>query len=307
MCGIQIHKKQVNNFYIQKKDQNLTDKVEKKGYTLFAKSYFMGHDPSISGKDYLYRGSSLIRGEQIAQFLGAKYNPTEGFENDVRIFIKPKRLDYVDDNSYVDIVDADYLVEPLKNRPNIKVIASLSSGFQFLKERLNNDIFLIPQHHCNFERVKRVRKKVTTGGYISTPSSLAYSVNGKIKKQLKEIGFEYKTYYHYTNRRDVVNFYKQIDFQIIGFFGYFTNDFPFTHPLKIINAASFGIPTIACWKLGYEEFSGNYIPVDTMESLMIEVEKLKDKKYYDSWANKIVKAAEKYHIEKIAEKYKKLK
>lgn len=288
----------------QKKDKYHTNKVD---ISFFAKPYFLGHDPNISDKDYLHRGSSLIRGEQIAKFLVAKYNPTEGFKNDVLIFIKPKRLDYVKDNAYIDIVDADYLVEPLRNRPKIKVIASLSSSFQFLKKRLKNKIVLIPQHHCNFERIKRTRKEFTTGGYISTPSSLAYLVNEKIKKELAKIRLKFITCYNYTSRQDVVNFYKQIDFQVIGFFGYFNNDNPFTHPLKIINAASFGIPTVACWKLGYEEFASNYIPVDTMKSLIIEVEKLKYKKYYNNLANKIIKKAEDYHIERIAEKYKKLK
>jgi len=248
------------------------------GISFFTRPYYYGHNPLISSEDYILRASSYIRGKQMAKFLGGKYNPHEGFEKDVCIYIKPLNLDRVQDGAYVDVVDADYLVQHLKNRPKVKVIASLSSGYKFLKDNLTNDIFLIPQHHCNFERVKRTRTKITTGGYISTPSSLAYRVNETIAKELKKIGLKFITCYNYTNRRDVVNFYKKIDFQIIGFFGCFSNNYPFTHPLKIINAASFGIPTIANWKMGYDEFEGNYIPVDNMDSLMIEIEKIKNEK-----------------------------
>ena len=73
-----------------------------------------------------------------------------------------------------------------------------------------------------------------------------------------------------------------------------------------INAASFGIPTIANWKLGYKEFDGHYIPVKTMDSLVAEAEKMKDKNYYDEWSNKIIPETEKYHISKIAEIYRQL-
>ena len=41
--------------------------------------------------------------------------------------------------------------------------------------------------------------------------------------------------------------------------------------------------------------------------MITEVEKMKDKDYYDAWANKIAKAAEAYHIDKIAQMYEKLK
>ena len=55
------------------------------------------------------------------------------------------------------------------------------------------------------------------------------------------------------------------------------NDFdPFRHPTKIINAASFGIPSIATWKVGYREFEKNFILVFAFKELIEEVKKLKN-------------------------------
>ncbi len=275
--------------------------------SFFARPYFFGEDFSIASGLFLHRGSSLIRGEQIAEFLGAKYNPTSGYENDLCIYIKPKRLDYVKDNSYVDIVDGDYLIKPLHDRPKIKVITSTKSSYELLRKILKNEIFFIPQQHCNFERVIHKRGKITTGGFLSHPSASNYSDNNEIRKQLKKIGLRFITCFNFKSRQDVVDFYKQIDFQIIGHFGRHGIDNPFAHPLKIINAASFGIPTIAAWMTGYKEFKKFFVPVLNMDCLIAEVEKMKNEVYYDQWSDRIIDAAEKYHISKIAEKYRKLK
>ncbi|OGH18094.1 MAG: hypothetical protein A2868_03475 [Candidatus Levybacteria bacterium RIFCSPHIGHO2_01_FULL_40_15b] len=75
---------------------------------------------------------------------------------------------------------------------------------------------------------------------------------------------------------------------------------------KIINAASFGIPTLTQPIAGYKEFNGFYIPIKDMDSLVKEAEKLKDVNYYNQWSDRVFNEAEKYHISKIAELYKRL-
>ncbi len=147
---------------------------------------------------------------------------------------------------------------------------------------------------------------MTTAGVVTSASPLADQVYGEIKKRLAKVGIDFLTYYHFQNRQDVVDFYKRLDLQVIGNFG-FSPDNPFRHPNKIINAASFGIPTITFPMLGYQEFDSNYIPIRSIDELEAAVEKLKNKAYYGKFASKIAKAAEKYHISKIAEKYKKLR
>jgi hypothetical protein len=108
----------------------------------------------------------------------------------------------------------------------------------------------------------------------------------------------------FQTRQDIIDYYKKIDIQVIGYFD--LQDIPYYHATKIVNAASFGIPTVAGRRLGYREVEDFYIPVNNMEELLREVEKLKDPKYYKKWSTKITREAEKYHISKIAKLYKQL-
>ena len=257
------------------------------------------------GEPCLHRGTSLIRGEQMAEYLGAKYNPTSGYENDLCIYLKPKKLDQVKDGSYVDVSDGGgHLIPLLQSRPKIKLIASSQYSYDFIKGKLKNDIVLIPEHHCNFERTIRHRKKITTVGFVGSYGSFIYKPLEEMKRRLAEIGLEFMTYFTYKSRQDVVDFYKQIDIQI---FGYPDVNEPFKHPTKIINAASFGIPTVCNWHPAFKEFEGNFIAIENIDSLLDELNKLKDGNYYNQWAAKIIEPAEKYHISKIAELYKQLK
>lgn len=275
--------------------------------SIFARKYFTGENAGTSTGPYLHRGTSLIRGEQVAEYLGGKYNPQSGFEDDICIYLKPKTLDHIKDGSYVDFSDGEsYLLKLLQNRPNIKVIASSQTSFEFLKESLKNEIFLIPEHHCNFEKLTRTRKEVTTGGIITNPSPISYKAYDEVARKLKELGFDFITCFNWKTRQDVVDFYQKIDFQVISMFGVHSDYDPFRHPTKIINAASYGIPTVANWKAGYKEFEENYIPVHNISDLVKGVEKLKNQDYYEGWSGKIIKAAEPYHIENIAKLYKQL-
>lgn len=253
------------------------------------------------------RLTPLVRGEQIAEYLGGKYNPESGFDNDLRIYIKPKTLEPIRDGDWVDVSDSgDYLVELLKKRPKIKLIASSEVLLGYLKEKLTNEIVFIPEHHCNFERAKRTREEMTTAGFVGAASLLNFAANDKIAQELAKIGVEFKAYYYFKNRQDVVDFYKQIDLLIVADFDWIDDSEAYRHPTKLISAASFGIPAIARYKIGYKEFEDNYIPVNDMNSLVAEVEKMKNKDYYDAFARKIIVAAEPYNIENIAKLYRKL-
>lgn len=273
--------------------------------SIFARPYFIGKDDAPGGPYFLlYRGTSLIRGEQVTEYTGGKYNPKSGYDQDICIYLKPKTLDHIKDGSYVDFSDCEeYLIKLLQDRPKIKVIVSSLASLEFLKEKLQNKLFLIPEHHCNFDRVVRTRKEINTVGFIGTPRSFTYPLPD-ITKRLGKIGFKFITNSNYKNRQDVIDFYQQIDLQIVW---YINDNSPFKHPTKFINAASFGIPTIANWLLGYREWEDNYVPVNSIDEMMAEVKKMKNKDYYDLWSRKIIKAAEAYHIENIAKLYKQLR
>lgn len=259
--------------------------------SFFAKPpFFRGH---------LYRGSSMIRGEQMAHYLQAQYNPKK--KVGVCIYVKPESMDGIEDGDYIDVVDGAHLVDWLKERPKIKAIACSQSSYQYLKDNLKNEVVYLPQHHCNYQRIPRKRKGVKVVGLIGHQSGFPLSIE-EVTQQLRSIGVDFITKFDYRHRQEVVDFYQKIDLQII----WPTGDRLYKNPLKIINAASFGIPTVAPRKLAYQEMEGFYIPVKTVDELVKEIEKFKNLKYYDQWSKKIRAEAEKYHISQIAKLYRKL-
>jgi hypothetical protein len=106
---------------------------------------------------HLQRVSSIIRGQQVAEYLHAKLNPTEGFENDVCIYVKPHVKPHEDfdfhGHSYLDIIDGWGLLALVHKHPEVTVITCSAVDFEYVSENCANKVILIPQHHCNFERV----------------------------------------------------------------------------------------------------------------------------------------------------------
>jgi len=253
-------------------------------------------------------GSALIRGEQIAEYLGAKYNPENSYENDVCIYIKPSmKIDGTPDvqfvnKAYIDIIDYKEYIQWLRERPELSGIVASQYAYDILrKSRMPNKIVFIPQQHCNFERFVRDRKGIKNVGIIGAPRTFQYSTD-EISDRLEQIGLRLVVNTDFQSRIDVVNFYKNIDVQIIWDSIYR----PLKTPLKIINAASFGIPTLGYPHRGYREVDGHYIKAQTIDQLMEEVEKLKDPKNYKTASENLLQMAENYHISKITEMYKEL-
>lgn len=273
--------------------------------SFFAKHTYLLDDPNEPGKVFWQRLTSRVRAEEIAAYLGAKMNPTEGYENDVCIYIKYYRLGQVKDGAYVDVLDDRHVTELLKTRSKIKVIAMSKPHFDFLKSELKNKIVYIPHHHINFDRIKRNRKRIINCGYVGSNPRYDIDLNENIAERLKKIGLNFIPYYHYDTKKDIINYYKKIDLQIIGHF--VRLDTPYYHQTKIVNAMSFGIPTIACPRLGYIEVKDFYTAVNNMDELVAAAEMMKDPKEYDKWPEKIIAEAEKYHISNIAKLYRKLK
>jgi hypothetical protein len=250
------------------------------------------------------RISARIRGDEIAQYIGAKLNPTDGYENDVCIYVKPKSLDPIKDGAWIDYLDGKNLWITLKDRPDINVIAATDSSYYDLRSKIPNHIELIPSHHLNFDRIQSQKNKILTGGYIGSPSPTAFKMYDEIKKNLKNIGVDFRTCFNFKIRQDAIDLYSNIDFLVIG--NYVKENDPHKVPTKLINAGSFGIPSIAYPLKGYEEIEGAYLQAHDMADILIQTEKLKDLSFYDLWANKAKTMAEKYHICNIAQLYKKL-
>lgn len=273
-----------------------------KSISFFTKPVYFLED---NGKKYPQRISTMIRGEQIAEYVGGKLNPTEGYENDIRVYVKPRKLDGIKSGAYIDVLDDPKITEQMKTRPDLNVIAMSGPHYNWLKSFLPNKIVHIPHQHMNFERNLRDRKEVTVCGYVGANNARHKRVNQGVAEALEKAGFTFIPLFTFETREDIINFYKSIDLQIIGYFGYH-EDVPYYHQKKIVDAMSFGIPTIAGPKLGYQDVDDFYTKVYGMDELVTETLKMKDPKHYAKWPEKIIEEAEKYHISNIAKLYEQL-
>ena len=232
-------------------------------------------------------GSAEIRGKQISKYLGAKLNPSEGYDNDVCVFVKIQPPENYPKNSYLDIVDGIERMRWLQTHPDIGVIASSICGFDYLRHILKRDVVYIPQHHCNYERLHRENRPIETVGVVGGQGAI---MNDELKCKLDILHTKPK------NRQEAVEAYKKLDIQVI----WRLTANPLKNALKIVNAASFGIPTVAYPSKAYEEMDGYYYPVYTVKDMLEMVDKLKT----GFNAQRLIDKAEEFHIDNIAKAYK---
>ena len=248
--------------------------------------------------------SGEIRGRQIASCLNGKTNPKNGYEDDICIYAKCLPPDDFPNRTYVDIVDSRNLVNWVMDRPNVGVIAISKTAQNYLFRKLNrSDIHLIPEHHCNFEREQRPDREVTTVGYIGCRTGSAFPVD--IKKRFAEVGLDFKYNRAYKTRFDVIDFYKSIDIQIMHKYVRHKAIINLKNPLKLANAGSFGIPSVAYPENNFiEEFGGCFIEAKTIDEMVQQCKNLKENKaLYQDTSEKAFMRAQEYHIDKIAPLY----
>ena len=257
---------------------------------------------------HLQRVSSIVRGEQIAAYMGnARLNPESGYEDDVCIYVKPHIKagnDYdFPKKSYIDIHDAFDLVEVLKRYPDVGVIAYSDLAVETLSKHLTNKIVLIPHHHVNFERTRRKRDKILKIGTTGSPAAWDY-IPEEIKEGIKKRGLKLELYSNFYPRMSVARFHESMDIHI--HWRAWLNR-PLSCPFKIVNAASFGVPTIALDEPSFKEVEGSYIGVKTAKEWLLMLDELiANPSLYDDIANKGIELSENYHIENIAKLYERL-
>ena len=279
--------------------------------SIFAKLAFLNIHPHVphtgQRRGRLMRISSLIRCTQIAEHLGAKINPESGYEDDICIYVKPGYMfndhpGFNADNVYIDVVDDRRSIYVLKDHPTFTGIACSQKDQAFLRSRLKNEIILIPQHHCNFERVRKEVQGITRAGMIGSVNMMPL-FPAVLKSELARRHISLFNFTSMFSRQDVINFYKTIDLQIIWrpYSTWLSN------PLKIINAASFGIPTIALREPGFAEVEGFYFPAQDPDDFLVILDKLLNNQVlYQQYSDLCVRLAESYHIEKIGKLYEQL-
>jgi hypothetical protein len=252
-------------------------------------------------------GAGEIRGRQMGEYLKAKLNPTAGYENDVCVYVKMLPPNGIPNHSYVDVVDGVGIVPWLQKHSNCGVITTSLTGWKYLKDKVKQEVFFIPENHCNYDRELRRRDKVTTVGVIGNKKGFAIPLD-EAAKRLRKIGLTLYTCDSYKSRQDVVNFYKTIDIQICWRPHVKGAHAQLHNPLKLANAASFGIPTVAWPEDNFVvEFDGAFFPAYTVDDLFRFVGELKDEpRMYEHLAKMGLEKAEKYHIEHVAKMYEEL-
>ena len=125
-----------------------------------------------------------------------------------------------------------------------------------------------------------------------------------IKIRLAKIGLDSVEKTTFNGRRGVGWFYQTVDIQI----AWRPNADEFRNHLKLSNAGSYGIPTVAYSEESYvSEYDGCFIPARSIDELIIKVKELKDNPdLYNLMAKRVMARAENYHIEHIAKLYQKL-
>jgi hypothetical protein len=264
---------------------------------------------------HLQRVSSMIRGVQVAEKIGAKLNPTKGYQKDVCVYVKPNvpkgyDFEFEGRRSYLDIIDGHNLGPLLFRHPEVGLIVCSDADFNVMSEvvnekgeKLKNEILVIPQQNCNFERVTRARTEITKVGAIGTPGAFPFYPEG-LAKSLEDRGMEFIQYSGFRTRQDVIDFYMGIDIQVV----WRPYKKRLSNPLKLVNAASVGVPTIALDEKAFWELKGCYLPVgNDLNWLLKAVDTLRNNPdIYNDYSKKCIMKAEEYHIEKIGEMYKAL-
>jgi predicted GNAT superfamily acetyltransferase len=247
----------------------------------------------------------------MAEVLGDKVrlNPDTSVDGDVNIYVKPVSIDVVGYGDYLDFLDGGHFYNELHKRPDIKVIACTEHSRKVLEAEFPNEIILIPHHHINLERKARERTDITVCGYIGSYSPRSERHNNWLKEQFDKlnVGVTLITNFEYKTREDAINTYMDMDILVIADW-WLADHNPHKIPTKMINAASFGIPSIAFPRAGYEELEHLYIRANNLDELVSNIKYLMTNRAgFDDLAQRLRVFAEGYHIENIAKLYLDLK
>jgi len=259
--------------------------------------------------------SGEIRARQVASRLGAYavVDPDTVYSDDVCIFVKGYPHDEIlsgVSKVYVDVVDSYATIPWLRSHPSAGAIAISHKGGEYLSNALNKHVPVIVEHHCNFERMRKVLVEPKVVGYVGELELFHIDVD-TVKYQLSTIGMEFVYLDKFKCRKDVCDFYHKIDVQLTfrrDTDGYGKTTGMLKNPLKLANAGSFGIPTVCYPEVTYvDEWDGYFMPAHNVDAILYWLDMLKQKPdMYADMSDKVFTHAEKYHIDNVAPMYLRL-
>ena len=258
--------------------------------------------------------SGEIRGKQVAEKGNWLYNSYSMRSGDKVVFVKsyPER-EFVDTclanniEIFIDVIDCYGIVPFLEDVPKAKVIAISKSGVDYLKSRIDNEVLYVPEHHCNFNNELRNCKKVKRVGFIGYKCN--FDLDPKVVSDvLKKFDIEFVMKTEFTTRQEIIDFYKSIDVQLAYRIpgSAFMLVSQLKNPLKLANAGSFGIPTIAYPEISYvDEWEGYFLPIGSMDGMVHWIEKMvNDFEVYKTMSAAALHRARYYHISNVIKIYK---
>ena len=264
--------------------------------------------------------SSRIRGEQVVEKLvergvDAVYNSDDyASKGDKLVFVKCSP--HVDSyeivkacESFIDAVDSHGTIIGIKKYEHLKNVSIIAIGDlsqTWISEQLpDHTVIKIPEHHCNFENVIRPKdKKIKKVGFCGYMYNFHLPLD-QIQNMLHAADLEVVVLSDmvHATRKDICNFYEQIDIQIC-----YRRDIgvcvpQLKNPLKVINAASFGVPTVSYLEPAYKECQDILTVSYDIYDMVSGIVQLTDIDYYNEMSEKCIEFAKDYHIDKIVSKY----
>jgi hypothetical protein len=253
--------------------------------------------------------SSMIRGKQIAERLECPLNEQFDISNPPKhiVFVKTapmtedlKRLLDANATIWFDCIDSDQALELGVLSDRIKFIAIGETAKRYMQARVMNEVVVIPEHHCNFERRQhRAMQRPFAFGFVGYRENFCLDTSW-LHEQLAKVNCCLKTHFvsKQTTRDAITSFYQMIDAQVVFRVPRIVPNMPpeMKNPLKVINAASFGLATVGYPECSYDEFPLHFAAT-TPEDLVIQCERLsKTSPFYKT---ELLQKAEKYHLDNI--------
>ncbi|KKN28264.1 hypothetical protein LCGC14_0856190 [marine sediment metagenome] len=272
--------------------------------------------------------SAMIRGEQIAARLldAVVYQHTDtayenARENDVCIFVKsfpdygwPALMEAIKvKKCYLDIVDSVIALRSARSSEiaenmDLGVIAIGKLSHEYISEYLDrDDIILIPEHHCNFESVMRDKRDVFKVGFCGYEGNFHLDPV-VVGRALASIGARFIYHINPEDRNVCCRFYASIDISLSFRSQMDPALAKLKNPLKLANAGSFGIPTVAYPEPNYiAEWDGCFAKVENLDDVVRVVKVLMESKAaYENLSGLAYEKSKEYHIKKILPLYKEL-
>jgi hypothetical protein len=204
---------------------------------------------------------------------------------------------------YLDVVD----MPPSRSLPpHITVITITDTAKRFVQNLVPHKVITIPQQHCNFDNEVRPERPVKVVGYCGDLQNFQLDIHAFANQLAKNnLRLDVLVVNNDTTREEVVDFHKRIDIAID-----FRQDFPkespaeMRNPLKVLNAGSFGIPTIAYPFITLKNEVKNFFPIYTINDAVTTCCRLRDNpKLYKEIGQKNIEQAKLYHIDRIIDDY----